>query len=131
LSIESWLKADERNVAVLHCLTGRGRTSTVLAAFLCWTGEAGFNDVNVALEYIARCKRVAVEALTIPSQVRYISYFANMLDGVRPSQPPLMLKRIIMSDAPKVCNLLILFVFGAQCLLIQHNVLHRAFRSNS
>ncbi|KAL7509946.1 hypothetical protein ACHAXN_007590 [Cyclotella atomus] len=101
LSIESWLKADERNVAVLHCLTGRGRTSTVLAAFLCWTGEAGFNDVNVALEYIARCKRVPVEALTIPSQVRYVSYFANMLDGVRPSQPPLMLKRIIMSDAPK------------------------------
>lgn len=101
LSIESWLKADERNVAVLHCLTGRGRTSTVLAAFLCWTGEAGFNDVNVALEYIARCKRVPVEALTIPSQVRYASYFANMLDGVRPSQPPLMLKRIIMSEAPK------------------------------
>eukprot|EP01082_Thalassiosira_pseudonana_P006568 g5858.t1 g5858 contig20:305499-308161(-) len=101
MSMESWLKADERNVAVIHCLTGRGRTSTVLAAFLCWTGEAGFSDVNVALEYIARCKRVAVEALTIPSQVRYVSYFSNMLDGVRPSQPPLMLKRIIMSDAPK------------------------------
>mmetsp|Transcript_12434 Transcript_12434/g.26234 ORF Transcript_12434/g.26234 Transcript_12434/m.26234 type:complete len:916 (+) Transcript_12434:117-2864(+) len=101
LSMESWLKADERNVAVIHCLTGRGRTSTVLAAFLCWTGEAGFSDVNVALEYIARCKRCAVETLTIPSQVRYVSYFANMLDGVRPSQPPLMLKRIIMSEAPK------------------------------
>ncbi len=101
LSMESWLKADERNVAVLHCLTGRGRTSTVLAAFLCWTGEAGFNDVNSALKYIARCKRVSVDALTIPSQVRYVSYFANMLDGVRPSQPPLLLKRIIMSEAPK------------------------------
>lgn len=101
LSMESWLKADERNVAVLHCLTGRGRTSTVLAAFLCWTGEAGFNDVNGALKYIARCKRVSVDALTIPSQVRYVSYFANMLDGVRPSQPPLLLKRIIMSEAPK------------------------------
>ena len=101
LSVESWLKADERNVAVLHCLTGRGRTSTVLAAFLCWTGEAGFTDVNGALKYIARCKRVSVDALTIPSQVRYCSYFANMLDGVRPSQPPLLLKRIIMSEAPK------------------------------
>jgi len=101
LSIESWLKADERNVAVLHCLTGRGRTSTVLAAFLCWTGEAGFTDVNGALKYIARCKRVSVDALTIPSQVRYVSYFANMLDGVRPSQPPLLLKRIILSEAPK------------------------------
>mmetsp|Transcript_15781 Transcript_15781/g.37919 ORF Transcript_15781/g.37919 Transcript_15781/m.37919 type:complete len:826 (-) Transcript_15781:102-2579(-) len=101
MAMESWLKADERNVAVMHCLTGRGRTSTVLAAFLCWTGEAGFTDVNSALEYIARCKRISVQSLTIPSQVRYVSYFANMLDGVRPSQPPLMLKRIIMSEAPK------------------------------
>lgn len=100
MSIESWLKADERNVAILHCLTGRGRTSTVLAAFLCWTGEAGFHDPTAALEYIARCKRLDVETLTIPSQRRYASYFANMLDGVRPSQPPLLLKRIIMSEAP-------------------------------
>uniref|UniRef100_A0A7S4V951 Phosphatidylinositol-3,4,5-trisphosphate 3-phosphatase n=1 Tax=Ditylum brightwellii TaxID=49249 RepID=A0A7S4V951_9STRA len=101
LSIESWLKADQRNVAVLHCLTGRGRTSTVLAAFLCWTNEAGFNDPNIALEYIAHCRRTTVENLTIPSQRRYVSYFSNMLDGVRPSQPPLLLKRIIMSEAPK------------------------------
>lgn len=101
MAMESWLKADERNVAVIHCLTGRGRTSTVLAAFLCWTGEAGFTDVNSALEYIAQCKRISVQSLTIPSQVRYVSYFANMLDGVRPSQPPLMLKRIIMNSAPK------------------------------
>eukprot|EP00592_Proboscia_alata_P025291 CAMPEP_0194443790 /NCGR_PEP_ID=MMETSP0176-20130528/126906_1 /TAXON_ID=216777 /ORGANISM="Proboscia alata, Strain PI-D3" /LENGTH=975 /DNA_ID=CAMNT_0039270085 /DNA_START=542 /DNA_END=3469 /DNA_ORIENTATION=- len=106
LSIESWLKADERNVAVLHCLTGRGRTSTVLACFLCWTGEAGFHDVVKALEYIALCKRCTAEgggssALTIPSQRRYVSYFANMLDGVRPNQPPLILKRIVLSEAPK------------------------------
>lgn len=101
LSVESWLKADRRNVAVMHCLTGRGRTSTVLAAFLCWTGEAGFHDPMGALEYVAHCKRTNVENLTIPSQRRYASYFANMLDGVRPSQPPLLLKRIIMSEAPK------------------------------
>jgi len=76
----SWLKADEENVAVIHCLTGRGWTSTVLAAFLCWTGEAGFNDANSALEYIELCKRISVRLLTISSQVRYVSYFANMLD---------------------------------------------------
>lgn len=102
ISMESWLKADERNVAVVHCLTGKGRTSTVVAAFLCWMGEAGFRDVHRALEYIAKCKRCPVEDLTIPSQRRYIQYFANMLDGVRPSQPPLMLKRIILSEAPRV-----------------------------
>ena len=104
MSIESWLKSDPQNVAVLHCLTGRGRTSTVLAAFLCWTGEAGFHDPNSALEYIAKCKRLSVESLTIPSQRRYTNYFTNMLDGVRPSQPPLLLKRIIMSEAPKVSD---------------------------
>ena len=103
MSMESWLKADERNVAVVHCLTGKGRTSTVVAAFLCWMGEAGFDSANIydALEYIAQCKQTKVDDLTIPSQRRYASYFQNMLENVRPSQPPLMLKRIIMSAAPK------------------------------
>lgn len=103
LSLESWLKADQENVAVIHCLTGRGRTSTVMAAFLCWMGEAGFTHPNRALQYMAQCKKIDLETLTIPSQRRYVGYFTNMLDGVRPSQPPLLLKRIIMSEAPKVC----------------------------
>jgi len=101
VSMESWLKADDRNVAVVHCLTGKGRTSTVLAAFLCWMGQAGFSDIYQALEYIAACKQISADELTIPSQRRYASYFKNMLDGVRPSQPPLMLRRIIMSEAPR------------------------------
>mmetsp|Transcript_24461 Transcript_24461/g.67592 ORF Transcript_24461/g.67592 Transcript_24461/m.67592 type:complete len:573 (+) Transcript_24461:250-1968(+) len=101
VSMENWMKADERNVAVVHCLTGKGRTSTILAAFLCWMGEAGFGDINEALAYIAKCKQLRPDDLTIPSQRRYAAYFKNMLDGVRPSQTPLMLKRIIMSEAPK------------------------------
>lgn len=101
VSMENWMKADERNVAVVHCLTGKGRTSTILAAFLCWMGEAGFGDVNEAIAYIAKCKQLQANDLTIPSQRRYASYFKKMLDGIRPSQTHLMLKRIIMSEAPK------------------------------
>jgi tensin len=101
ISMEAWMKADDRNVAVVHCLTGKGRTSMVLASFLCWMGQAGFGDIYKALNYIAACKQLSFEELTIPSQRRYASYFKNMLDGVRPSQPPLMLKRIIMSEAPQ------------------------------
>lgn len=41
VAMENWMKADERNVAVVHCLTGKGRTSMVTAAFLCWMEEAG------------------------------------------------------------------------------------------
>lgn len=104
VSMENWMKADERNVTVVHCLTGKGRTSTVLAAFLSWMGEAGFGDVNEALAYIAKCKQMKPEDLTIPSQRRYAQYMSNMMDGVRPSQAPLMLKRIIMSEAPRVSH---------------------------
>jgi protein-tyrosine phosphatase len=109
VSMENWMKADDRNVAVVHCLTGKGRTSTVLAAFLCWMGQAGFGDINEALAYIAKCKKMTPEQLTIPSQRRYALYFKNMLDGVRPSQPPLLLKRIIMSEAPRVRSFWIIF----------------------
>jgi hypothetical protein len=73
----------------------------VLASFLCWIGEAGFDNINDALTYIARCKQVSPKELTIPSQRLYASYFKNILDGVKPSQPPLLLKRIILSEAPK------------------------------
>lgn len=44
-SIESWLLADPKNVAAVHCLTGRGRTSTVLACYLAWVGEDGRGGV--------------------------------------------------------------------------------------
>ena len=65
-------------------------------------GEAGFGNINEAIEYIAKCKRMDSMTLTIPSQRRYAGYFKNVLDGVKPSQPPLLLKRIIMSEAPRV-----------------------------
>ena len=100
LGVESWLKADQRNVVVFHCLTGKGRKSIVIAALLCWVGECGFSNMNDALTYIASCKRQTVDGLTIPSQRRYLNYVTNMLDGVRPHQPPIILKRVTMSDAP-------------------------------
>ena len=105
MSLESWLKADSKNIAVIHCLTGKGRTSITIAAFLCWTGECGFLTMNDALAYIASCKRYDVNALTIPSQRRYLNYVSNMLDGVRPHRPPVILKRVIMSDAPSFENI--------------------------
>jgi hypothetical protein len=45
---------------------------------LCWMNEAGFSDIYEALAYIAKCKQLEPEELTIPSQRRYASYFKNM-----------------------------------------------------
>ncbi|CAM9847808.1 unnamed protein product [Ectocarpus sp. 12 AP-2014] len=97
-SIESWLSADPKNVAAVHCLTGRGRTSTVLACYLAWVGEV--SAPSEALEHVSSCKGVAMERLTIPSQRRYLSYFSSVMEGVRPRSEPLLLRRVIMNTIP-------------------------------
>eukprot|EP01038_Epipyxis_sp_PR26KG_P006969 gene6969-9528_t len=98
-SVESWLDADETNVAVIHCLTGKGRTATLIACILTWIGE--FNSPMEALQYISDRKSLSVDYLTIPSQRRYIQYFSNMLDGVKPRSEPLLLRRVIINTIPE------------------------------
>jgi hypothetical protein len=56
-----------------------------------------------ALQYTANRRGVPVDSLTIPSQRRYIQYFSNVLDGVKPRAEPLLLRRIIMNGTPGYC----------------------------
>jgi len=99
VAIESWLDADERNIVVIHCLTGKGRTAALTSCVLAWMGE--FTSPMEALHYICTRKGLSVEVLTIPSQRRYIQYFGNMLDGIRPRSEPILLRRVIMNSIPK------------------------------
>jgi serine/threonine protein kinase len=97
-SIESWLDADDENVAVIHCLTGKGRTATLMACVLTWLGE--FDSVMQALTYVAHRRSTAVDYVTIPSQRRYLQYFSSLLDGVRPNSKPLLLREITINAIP-------------------------------
>lgn len=97
-SVESWLDADDKNVAAIHCLTGKGRTATLMACILTWLGE--FDSPMQALQYVAQRKNTAVDYLTIPSQRRYIQYFSNLLDGVKPNSEPLLLRRVLINSIP-------------------------------
>eukprot|EP00428_Durinskia_dybowskii_P079327 CAMPEP_0170449960 /NCGR_PEP_ID=MMETSP0117_2-20130122/51522_1 /TAXON_ID=400756 /ORGANISM="Durinskia baltica, Strain CSIRO CS-38" /LENGTH=702 /DNA_ID=CAMNT_0010711235 /DNA_START=35 /DNA_END=2140 /DNA_ORIENTATION=+ len=97
-SVESWLDADERNIAIIHCLTGKGRTAALVACVMAWIGE--FPSPMEALQYIADRRKISVDYLTIPSQRRYIQYFSNMLDGVKPRSEPLLLRRVILNCIP-------------------------------
>ncbi|TMW57326.1 hypothetical protein Poli38472_003251 [Pythium oligandrum] len=97
-SMENWLEADEKNLAAVHCLTGKGRTGTVIACYLAWIGR--FPNAMEALEYVAERRNSSVEKLTIPSQRRYIQYFTHVMDGVKPRSSPLLLRRVIMNTIP-------------------------------
>lgn len=49
-AIDRWLAADSRNVAVVHCRTGLGRTNTLLACYLAWSCE--FPSAVQALHWV-------------------------------------------------------------------------------
>ena len=108
-SIEGWLVADGRNVAVVHCASGRGRTSSLIACYLMWsehgvasddaTGKPG-EKAAMALARVSAAKRVDGAALTIPSQRRYLGYFARSLSGMRPRSRGVVLQRIMMHTIP-------------------------------
>jgi tensin len=83
---------------VVHCLTGKGRTAALTACILTWIGE--FSSPIEALQYVSDRKCIPVDYLTIPSQRRYVQYFSNMLDGVKPRSEPLLLRRIILNTIP-------------------------------
>jgi hypothetical protein len=97
-SVKSWLDADDKNVAVIHCLTGKGRTVALMSCILTWIGE--FASPMEALQYVAERRAISADLLTIPSQRRYVQYFSNMLDNVKPRPEPLLLRRVIINSIP-------------------------------
>ena len=99
-SIEHWLDADPANVAVVHCMTGRGRTSLVAACALAWLGE--FEHAVGALDYVCERRGSTVALMCAPSQVRYAQYFSFVLEGVRlrGGATPLVLRRVLMNGIP-------------------------------
>ncbi|CAI5740627.1 unnamed protein product [Peronospora destructor] len=107
-SIENWLQADDKNLAAIHCLTGKGRTGTVIACYLAWAGQ--FSNAMESLQYVAEQRQTSVEKLTIPSQRRYIQYFNNVMEGVKPRPSALLLRRVIINTIP---------VFGERRVLEQ------------
>eukprot|EP00824_Muranothrix_gubernata_P015519 TRINITY_DN32312_c0_g1_i1.p1 TRINITY_DN32312_c0_g1~~TRINITY_DN32312_c0_g1_i1.p1 ORF type:complete len:535 (-),score=97.43 TRINITY_DN32312_c0_g1_i1:33-1550(-) len=94
-SLDSWLKADKKNVAVVHCLTGRVRTGTVIACYLTYNGF--FDDGVEALRFFLSRRAFG----SIPSQERYVQYFTSILRGVVPEDTVLRLRRLIVNTVPR------------------------------
>ena len=68
---------DDARVCVVHCKAGKGRTGTIIAAYLLLAGE--LDTATEALEYFAHCRTLNAKGVTIPSQIRYVHYFERWL----------------------------------------------------
>ncbi|TMW68252.1 hypothetical protein Poli38472_005720 [Pythium oligandrum] len=74
--VDNWLAADPENVVAIHCKAGKGRTGVMICAYMLYTGmwKTSFG----AMEFFGAARSLKREGVTIPSQRRFITYFAAM-----------------------------------------------------
>ncbi|EGR33452.1 phosphatidylinositol- -trisphosphate 3-phosphatase, putative [Ichthyophthirius multifiliis] len=70
--------SNTKNVVVIHCLAGKGRTGTIICCYLIYSGK--FKTPEDALYYYSK-KRFEKEGVGVnqPCQVRYVHYFYDIL----------------------------------------------------
>ncbi|XP_050227814.1 phosphatidylinositol 3,4,5-trisphosphate 3-phosphatase and protein-tyrosine-phosphatase PTEN1 [Mercurialis annua] len=74
-SVYSWLSQDPRNIVVIHCMAGKGRTGLMVCAYLVYSGMIA----EEALQLYANKRTTNNEGVSIPSQRRYVGYWTSML----------------------------------------------------
>ncbi|KAH3757844.1 Phosphatidylinositol-3,4,5-trisphosphate 3-phosphatase and dual-specificity protein phosphatase PTEN [Pelomyxa schiedti] len=91
-SLETWLSENSLNVAVVHCKGGKGRTGVVVICWLLYCTE--FPDIASAAQHFASRRSATEKGVTQPSQIRYIYYFWNILNGYELISRPVRLRKI-------------------------------------
>ena len=98
--INAWLQKDERNVCAIHCKAGKGRTGTVICAYLAYADQ--FEDIADVINYYGVCRTTNGKGVTIPSQLRYIRYFAqSMHAGSLPQDTVVCVTGIHLTTIPE------------------------------
>ncbi|CAN8233068.1 unnamed protein product [Cochlearia groenlandica] len=74
-NVHAWLSLDPKNIAVVHCMAGKGRTGLMVSAYLVYGGMSP----EEALEMYASRRTTNNNGVSIPSQRRYVKYWSDLL----------------------------------------------------
>ncbi|KAH3760734.1 protein tyrosine phosphatase [Pelomyxa schiedti] len=100
-SCDTWIKKAPKNVSVVHCKAGKGRTGLMVSAYLLHSGTCG--TAEEALTYFAAKRTYDSKGVTIPSQIRYVGYYADFLSrNLAYRKATLVLTSATMSPKPLV-----------------------------
>lgn len=78
-SVNSWLTRDPKNIVVIHCMAGKGRTGLMVSSYLTYCGMSA----DEALQLYADRRTTNNEGVSIPSQRRYVGYWESLLSVPR------------------------------------------------
>lgn len=99
--VAKWLEEHEKNVAVVHCKAGKGRTGLMICAYLLHSRVK--STAQEVLEYYASIRTSDSKGVTIPSQRRYVDYYATMISDTLQYNPVKMyLTSIVIDPLPQL-----------------------------
>ena len=107
VDIQRHLNEGSENVVAIHCKAGKGRTGTVIAAYLLYANAV--SSAQQGLELFGNKRTSNSKGVTIPSQRRFVYYWECFLRTCYvPRRPfsysgrPIVLKHVVMSRIPRV-----------------------------
>ncbi|CAK5074824.1 unnamed protein product [Meloidogyne enterolobii] len=74
--VHEYLEADPLNVVAVHCKAGKGRTGVMICAYLCYISF--YRTPRQNMDYYSIIRTHNNKGVTIPSQRRYVYYFAHL-----------------------------------------------------
>jgi phosphatidylinositol-3,4,5-trisphosphate 3-phosphatase/dual-specificity protein phosphatase PTEN len=74
---KNFLDEDEQNIIAVHCKAGKGRTGTFICCLMIYMNI--FDNADECLQYYGMMRVENGKGLTVPSQIRYVSYFESIL----------------------------------------------------
>ncbi|KAK7934370.1 hypothetical protein WMY93_005266 [Mugilogobius chulae] len=92
-----WLKQDQRNICIVHCLDGRAASAVAVCSFLCFCRLFSTAEAAVYMFSMKRCPPGIA-----PSHKRYIEYMCDMMaeEPIIPHTKPITIHSIVMTPVP-------------------------------